>query len=93
MHTFKLKYIGVTLKRWRKIKLLSQEDLAWESGLDTKTISLLENDQQEPLFSTISSLAVALGMNASEFMKEIEMDAERARIREKDPHWLNVQME
>ena len=57
--------------------MLSQEDLAWESGLDTKTISLLENDQQEPLFSTINSLAAALGMNASEFMKEIEMDAER----------------
>ena len=57
--------------------MLSQEDLAWESGLDTKTISLLENDQQEPLFSTINSLVAALGMNASEFMKEIEMDAER----------------
>jgi transcriptional regulator with XRE-family HTH domain len=93
MKKWNLKYIGETLKKLRKSKLLTQEDLAEESGLDTRTISLLENDQQEPLFSTLSSLAAALGMNTSEFMKEIEMDAERARIREKNPHWSNVQME
>ncbi|KQL21443.1 helix-turn-helix domain-containing protein [Cytobacillus solani] len=93
MEIWNLKYIGETLKKLRKSKLLTQEDLAEESGLDTRTISLLENNQQEPLLSTISSLAVALGMEPSEFLKEIEMDVERARIREKDPNWSNVQME
>lgn len=38
------------------INLLPQEDLAWRSSLDRKTINRLETDQQEPLASAISAL-------------------------------------
>lgn len=74
MDNWKLMYIGDTLKNLRKSRLLSQEDLAWDSKLNTRSISLLENNQQEPSLSTLSSLAAALGMDPSELIKEIEMD-------------------
>lgn len=60
--------------------LLTQQELAFESGLDIRTICLLENNKQEPLLSTLCSLAEALEMEPSEFMKEIEKDVRCAGI-------------
>lgn len=74
MGTSRFKNIGYTLKRLRKSMLLTQQELAFQSGLDTRTINLLENNKQEPLLSTIISLAIALNMEPSEFMKEIKKD-------------------
>lgn len=74
MENWKLKYIGPTLKRLRKSKLLSQEDLAEYTNLDRKTISLLENNSQEPLLSTICSLAAGLEIDPSDLIREIEDD-------------------
>ena len=93
MESWNLKYIGGTLKKLRKSKLQTQEDLAEESGLGTRTISSLENNHQEPLFSTIRSLAAALEMDTSEFMMEIEMDVQKAQVREKNQKRSHVQME
>lgn len=80
MDNSKLKYIGYTLKKLRKSMLLTQQELAFESGLDIRTICLLENNKQEPLLSTLCSLAEALEMEPSEFMKEIEKDVRCAGI-------------
>lgn len=80
MDNSKLKYIGYTLKKLRKSMLLTQQELAFESGLDIRTICLLENNKQEPLLSTLCSLAEALEMEPSKFMKEIEKDVRCAGI-------------
>ena len=78
-------YIGITLKRLRKSKKFTQEDLAFECSLVTKTISLLETNRQEPLLSTLCILAAALGMDLSEFMKEIENDMQKTQLLELQP--------
>lgn len=79
MDHWKVKYMGETIKRLRMKNLLSQEDLAWRSSLDRKTINRLETNQQEPLASTISALAAAFELDPSEFMKEVEEDILRKK--------------
>ncbi|MEH7125858.1 MULTISPECIES: helix-turn-helix domain-containing protein [unclassified Bacillus (in: firmicutes)] len=80
METLNLKYIGHTLKRLRKSNLLRQEEFAHQCNeLDRKTISLLENNKQVPLLSTISSLAKGLQITPSELLKEIEDDLLKGR--------------
>jgi transcriptional regulator with XRE-family HTH domain len=64
--------IGVPLRKLRKQKLLSQEDLADYSKLDRKYISNLERNSQSPTLGTIIKLATALEIKPSEFIKEIE---------------------
>lgn len=76
-----LKYIGPTIIRLRRRNLWTQEDLEWYSSLNRKTISQLENNQEEPLISTISALAAAFQMDPSEFLKEVENDIIRNRKR------------
>ncbi|GIN19405.1 helix-turn-helix domain-containing protein [Siminovitchia fordii] len=79
MDHWKVKYMGETIKRLRMRNYFSQEDLAWRSFLDRKTINRLETNQQEPLASTISALAAAFEMDLSEFMKEVEDDILRKK--------------
>lgn len=63
---------GMALRRLRKERNLSQEELAERSGLDRSYISILERNIKLPGFITILSLASGLGMKASEFLIEIE---------------------
>ncbi|WP_354670013.1 helix-turn-helix transcriptional regulator [Paenibacillus sp. BSR1-1] len=67
---------GMTLRRLRKERNLSQEELAERSGLDRSYISLIERNLKLPGFISILALASGLGMRASEFMIEIEKDQE-----------------
>ncbi|MEH7442070.1 helix-turn-helix transcriptional regulator [Bacillus sp. JJ1122] len=64
--------IGEPLRKLRKQKLQSQEDLADYSKLNRKYISNLERNSQSPTLETIIKLATALGIKPSEFIKEIE---------------------
>ncbi|MGG1678232.1 helix-turn-helix domain-containing protein [Neobacillus sp. NRS-1170] len=63
---------GMTLRRLRKERDLSQEELAERSSLDRSYISLIERNIKLPGFISILALASGLGMKASEFMIEIE---------------------
>lgn len=64
--------IGEPLRKLRKQKLQSQEDLAGYSKLNRKFISNLERNSQSPTLETIIKLAIALEIKPSEFIKEIE---------------------
>ena len=85
MKDWKMKHFGSTLKRLRKSRNLTQEGLALKSQLGPKTISLLETDQQEPLLSTLWTLAKSLGMAPSELMREIEKDVRKTQLLEMQP--------
>ncbi|WP_066297167.1 helix-turn-helix domain-containing protein [Bacillus sp. FJAT-29937] len=85
MNIWKMRYLGITLKRLRTSMKLTQEDLAWKSGLGIKTISLLERDEQEPLLSTFWSIAESLGMEPSELLQEIEIDVRKTQVIELQP--------
>jgi transcriptional regulator with XRE-family HTH domain len=64
--------IGEPLRKLRKQRHLSQEELAYYSNLDRKYIGNLERNTQNPTLETIIKLATALGMKPSEFIKQIE---------------------
>ena len=52
--------IGETLKRWRKIRGLSQWDLADKSGVGYASIARIETGRQDPTVSMLTRLAEGL---------------------------------
>jgi len=63
---------GRTLRELRLEKKLSQENLAFESGLDRTYISLLELGRRSPTLDTINALGAVLGISASEMIRRSE---------------------
>ncbi len=63
---------GAALRRVRLAAGLTQEQLGLESGVQRNFISLIELGQNVPTINTISRLARALGMKASELVAEAE---------------------
>jgi transcriptional regulator with XRE-family HTH domain len=63
---------GEVLRRHRTANGLSQERLASMSRLDRTFISLLERGQRQPTLSTLLHLASALGIPASQLVREVE---------------------
>ncbi|MEK7525965.1 MAG: helix-turn-helix transcriptional regulator [Patescibacteria group bacterium] len=51
---------GENLRKIRKQKGLSQEELAAKAGLDLTTVNELENGNREPMLKTIVKLANGL---------------------------------
>jgi len=63
---------GKVIRELRKLKSLSQEDVAYESGLDRSFISLLETGRQQPSLVTIFQLAKALGVSPAQLLTSVE---------------------
>lgn len=60
--------IGRNIKRIRKGKGISQEELKQKTGIAVETISRWENDKFKPNIKQIERLATALGVSPSELM-------------------------
>jgi len=65
------------LQRLRKLKGISQETLADESGYHRTYISQLERGLKSPSLRTLGSLARVFGLTASKLVAEIEKEANR----------------
>lgn len=77
MNADKLKVrFGQLLKKARKNKSLSQEQLAHDCSLDRTYISMLERGINQPSLSTLFMLAKHLEMKASEFVIALEESEE-----------------
>ncbi|HDR4884565.1 TPA: helix-turn-helix transcriptional regulator [Bacillus cereus] len=63
---------GIILHRHRTTLQLSQEELAFQSGLDRTYISLLERGKRKPTINTIFSLARTLQVRPAQLIKEVE---------------------
>lgn len=63
-----------SLKQIRVKKGFSQEDLAFESGLSMRSISLLESNKQQPTITTIENLSKALGISMVDFIVDVEIN-------------------
>ncbi|WP_050181287.1 helix-turn-helix domain-containing protein [Domibacillus robiginosus] len=63
---------GLILKKYRNQSGLSQEALAFKSGLDRTYISLLERGKRKPTINTIFSIAIILNERPSKLIKELE---------------------
>lgn len=63
---------GSVLVRFRKVRGLSQEALAFESGLDRTFIARIETGNRQPGLTSILRLAKALDVSSSQLMAEVE---------------------
>jgi transcriptional regulator with XRE-family HTH domain len=61
--------IGHRLRAERTRRFLTQDALAEKAGISQKQLSKIENDEVEPRFSTILSLAAALGVEPEIFLE------------------------
>jgi transcriptional regulator with XRE-family HTH domain len=61
--------IGRRLRAERTKQFLTQPQLAQKAGISQKQLSKIENDKVEPRFSTILSLAGALGVDPEIFLE------------------------
>jgi transcriptional regulator with XRE-family HTH domain len=66
---------GAALRRLRLDAGMTQEQLGLEAGVQRNFISLIETGQNQPTIGTISKLARALGMKASELVAAAEAHA------------------
>lgn len=73
--------IGEVLKRVRKSKKISQEELAHRSSLDRTYISMLERNIKQPTITTIFLLSKALELRPSEFVQQLEDEFEGHTIK------------
>jgi transcriptional regulator with XRE-family HTH domain len=62
--------IGRRLRAERTRRFLTQDQLAAKAGISQKQLSRIENDEVEPRFSTILSLAGALKVEPEIFLEE-----------------------
>ncbi len=74
MANLKAIYIGTVIKRLRKRKSMSQEELAYESKLCLRTITSIEGNKQEALLRTLYALALGLNIDFLELMEEIKKE-------------------
>jgi len=66
---------GAALRRLRLAAGMTQEQLGLEADVQRNFISLIETGQNQPTITTISKLARALGLKASELVAEAESEA------------------
>ena len=70
---------GAALRRVRLAARMSQEELGLEAGVQRNFISLIERGHNQPTINTISKLARALRMKASELVAEAEREGAHRR--------------
>jgi HTH-type transcriptional regulator, competence development regulator len=70
---------GTVLRRYRKQRELTQEQVSWSSGVDRKFISRIELGQREPGLGTILKLVAALGVDFTEFMSAVDTEVKNHR--------------
>jgi transcriptional regulator with XRE-family HTH domain len=64
--------LGEELRRARLKAELTQEELAFRSGLDRTYISQLENDKKSPTLNALFRLCDALGISAAKLIRRVE---------------------
>lgn len=64
--------LGQELRKARLAALLTQEALAFSSGVDRTYISELENDLKSPTIETLQRLCAAMGVKASQLLARAE---------------------
>ncbi|AJI14432.1 helix-turn-helix domain-containing protein [Bacillus cereus] len=63
---------GIVLQKERIKQNISQETLAFNSGLDRTYISLLERGKRKPTINTVFSVTYALKLEPHEIILEVE---------------------
>jgi transcriptional regulator with XRE-family HTH domain len=70
---------GLVLRKHRKERGISQEDLAHEAGVDRTFIYRIEAGSRQPTISTLLNLAAALQVSAADLVQATEIALRKAR--------------
>lgn len=65
---------GEVLRRYRSEKNISQEELAFQAGVDRTFVSRLERGIRQPTITTLIGLGQALGISAADLVRETEKE-------------------
>ena len=65
---------GDVLRRYRSDRSISQEELAFQAGVDRTFVSRLERGIRQPTITTLIGLGQALGVSAAELVQETEKE-------------------
>jgi transcriptional regulator with XRE-family HTH domain len=65
---------GGVLRRHRAALNVSQEELAFQAGVDRTFVSRLERGIRQPTVTTLIGLGVALGISAADLVRETEAE-------------------
>lgn len=63
---------GIVLRELRKKAEFTQENLAFEAGIERNYVSLIELGRNQPTISVIFKLAKALDIEPSKLIKQVE---------------------
>ena len=74
--------IGKIIKSLRIKRGMSQEDLAFECGVDRSYISMIEVGRNEPSISKIFDLCEGLRIKPSDFIRLLEIEHENLKRNE-----------
>src|SRR4028119_175813 len=66
-------YVGETLRRLRKERGKTLEELGQEAGLGRGQLSRIENSRQEATLTTLSKILDSKGMSRREFFRRYEL--------------------
>lgn len=66
--------VGKTIRRLRDENKMSQEFLSGFAGIARSHLSMIENGAKQPNFETIWRIALALNIEPSTLVKEIEKE-------------------
>lgn len=61
--------LGKAIRQLRRERGISQEALAYEAGVTSGTLSLIERGRSNPTWGTVQGIAVALNLDIAELAK------------------------
>lgn len=70
---------GAELRKARQAANLTQENLAFEAGVDRTYVSQLENGRKSPTLDVVFRLCNALGISASELVARVEASQSKVK--------------
>lgn len=70
---------GEVLRRHRSEQNVSQEELAFQAGVDRTFVSRLERGVRQPTITTLIGIGRALGVSAADLVRETEREYLRQR--------------
>lgn len=77
------KLLGARIRELRKIKQVSQLDLAYDMDMSMNTISGIELGKISPKIETLKKISLRLGVNLSEMFEFSETDCKDKLVRKK----------
>jgi transcriptional regulator with XRE-family HTH domain len=67
--------LAAILKRLRKEREITQEQLAFDAGITASALSRIERGLNDPGWTTVNRIAKALGISLVELVTDIEREA------------------